>query len=159
MQKISSKKTFFYKKIFPLLWFGIIAMVTAMMLFLPPKKAAFPLPFLVAPLFMMGVGYFFMKKIVFDLMDEVYDDGDKLIVKMGETEDSIALSNVINVTYSIALNPPRIVLMLRTPCRFGKKVAFCPPSNWDDMKSLGFNNTLAEQLITRVDTARRSAQL
>ena len=30
---------------------------------------------------MMAFGFFIMKKLVFDLVDEVWDDGDTLLVK------------------------------------------------------------------------------
>ena len=33
---------------------------------------------------MVGAGYFMMKKLVFDLVDEVWDDGDALIVMNGD---------------------------------------------------------------------------
>jgi hypothetical protein len=45
----------------------------------------------------MGVIFYFtMKKLVFDLADEVVDLGDALLVKNGNQEDRNALSATIN---------------------------------------------------------------
>ena len=98
MRRISSKMTFFYKRIFPAVWFGFLTLlflVTAVPLFFgeaqndPP-----PYPLLVVPLIMIGFGYFVMKKLVFDLVDEVWEDGDSLVVKNRGQESHIALSDI-----------------------------------------------------------------
>ena len=77
--------TFFYKRIFPVLWFGfliLIFLLIAVPLFFGGKQTEPPpYPMLVVPLAMIGFGYFFMKKLVFDLVDEVWEDGDSLVVK------------------------------------------------------------------------------
>jgi hypothetical protein len=156
MQKISSRKTYFYKKIFPFLWFGITGSILLMMIALSARATPPPLPAFLAPLFMMALGYFIMKKLVFDLVDEVYDAGDRLIVKKDAFEDTLLLTNIINVSHSIAVNPPRLTLTLRTASRFGKKISFCPKRNWADIKSFGFQCALADDLITRIDAARQS---
>ena len=62
---------------------------------------------------MIGFGYFIMKKLVFDLVDEVWDDGDALVVKNRGQEERIALADIKNVSYSPFVNPPRVTLSLR----------------------------------------------
>jgi hypothetical protein len=39
-----------------------------------------PFPICIAPVIMI-VGYFIMKKLVFDLVDEVWDDGGSLLIR------------------------------------------------------------------------------
>ena len=49
---------------------------------------------------MMGFGYFVMKKLVFDLVDEVWDDGEALLIKNRGQEEHVALRDIKNVSYS-----------------------------------------------------------
>ena len=76
---------------------------------------------------MLVIFYFVMRKLVFDLVDEVVDLGDALLVKNGDREDRIALSDIINVNYSPLISPPRVTLSLRKASLFGKQVSFCAP--------------------------------
>jgi hypothetical protein len=76
---------------------------------------------------MIGFGYFLMQKLVFDLIDEVWDDGDALVVKNDGQDQRVALSDIKNVNYSPLINPPRVTLSLRRPTVFGEQIAFCAP--------------------------------
>ena len=92
------------------------------------NSGQFPQPlFFIAPAGMAVFSYVFMKKLVFDLVDEVWDAGDALTVRNGTDEDRIALSDIKNVNYSAYVNPPRVTLSLRHPGPFGDKVSFCAP--------------------------------
>ncbi|MBN8742076.1 MAG: hypothetical protein BGP24_17925 [Lysobacterales bacterium 69-70] len=151
MKKISSDSTWFYKKVFPAMWFGLLAAffvvsVTGNGLSTGGWK------FLLMPCLMAIVGFFVMKNVVWDLVDEVHDCGDSLLVRNGSEEERIPLSNIINVNASTQTRPPRITLRLARPGRFGSQVAFSPPSK------ISFNpfalNPVAEDLIVRVDQAR-----
>jgi hypothetical protein len=98
------------------------------------------------------VGFFIMKKLVFDLVDEVWDDGDALLVKNRGQEERIPLSGIINVNYSPYVNPPRVVLSLRTSTIFGKQIAFGAP-----IRMLPFSTSpVIDDLIERIDQARRA---
>jgi len=94
-----------------------------------------------------------MRKLVWDLVDEVYDGGDYLLVRNGGKEDRVALSNIMNVSASTMTNPPRVTLRLSTPGRFGDEIVFSP------IKPITLNlfarNKIADDLIVRVDRARR----
>lgn len=108
--------------------------------------------FLVGPGIMAVFGFVIMKKTVWDLVDEVYDDQDFLLVKNRGEEDRVALSNIINVSATTFMNPPRTTLRLVNPGKFGDEITFTPVR--------GFNlnpfakNQVAEDLIVRVDKAR-----
>ncbi|MGZ5036261.1 MAG: hypothetical protein ACXWG1_09475 [Usitatibacter sp.] len=150
MTRISSKRTWFLKRVFPVLWFGVLAIVLAVGLVagLPRTQMGF----IAMPLLMMAVGAFVMKKFIFDLADEVFDCGDALLVRKAGKEERIALSNIINVGMSVATNPPRLTLRLDKPGRFGNEVVFSPetPMRLDPFAK----NRIAEDLMVRVDRAR-----
>jgi hypothetical protein len=109
------------------------------------------LPFIIMPALMVVIGYFIMKKLVFDLVDEVWDDGSALVVRNKGREDRIALSNIVNVSYSEYVNPPRVTLMLRQPSNFGSKISFSAPVRFVPFAE----SPVVEELIRRADAARR----
>ena len=92
-----------------------------------------------------------MKKIVFDLADEVTDCGDFLVVRFADIQERIALSNIMNISYSVMMNPPRVTLTLREACCFGKEVSFSPPISWVPFSK----SPVITELIERVDATRR----
>jgi len=146
MRRISSDWTFFYKRVFPALWFGFLAV------FVSIGVVNGQGPFVViAPIAMIGFGYFIMQKLVFDLVDEVCDDGDALVVKNRGQEQRIALADIKNVNYSPFISPPRVTLSLRRPTVFGEQITFCAP-----VRLVPFSpSPVIADLIERVDHARR----
>src|SRR5580693_193616 len=100
MTRISSSSTFFYKRIFPLFWFGFILFSVATGLWGAGRTHGTAIPFLVAPVFMMVIGSVLFRRLIFDLADEVWDDGDALVIRNAGTEERIALKNIINVGFS-----------------------------------------------------------
>ena len=72
MPLMSSRMTFFYKRIFPVIWFGFLAVffLLALIQGLAADSLAF-LPFLVVPVVLAIVGYQFIKRMAFNLVDEV----------------------------------------------------------------------------------------
>lgn len=151
MRRISSRTTFFNKRVFPVIWFGFLAFFVVGSSFAMIAKGELQMAFLFIPSAMAVFGYFLMKKLVFDLMDEVWDDGDMLIVKNKNEEDRIPLSEIMNISYSYVTNPPRVTLTLRHPCRFGTEVTFSPPISFIPFKK----SPIIDELIVRVDAKRR----
>lgn len=151
MRRISSKTTFLHKRVFPVFWFGLLAVFLAVALIAGPGDRWQSLIFVIVPIFMAVFGYVIMKKLVLDLVDEVWDDDSALIVRNKGQEDRIALSNIMNISYSPLINPPRVTLMLRQPSNFGSEISFSAP-----IRLLPFaKSPLVEDLIRRVDAARR----
>lgn len=151
MKRISSKWTFFYKRVFPVFWFGFIAFFALSALLLRHGGSWEPLfPFLIGPVVLATFGYVLFRKLLFDLIDEVWDDNDALVVKNSGIEERVALKNIINVGFSTMTNPQRITLTLREPGRFGKEFTFIPPG-----RLLPFaRSPIVAELIERVDRAR-----
>jgi hypothetical protein len=148
MQRISSSMTFFYKRIFPVIWFGFL--LVFIVVSVSRTSADQVLPFVIVPLAMMGFGFWIMKKLVFNLVDEVLDAGDALVVRNGGQQERIALADIKNVNYSPYMSPPQVTLAVRRRTVFGDTVTFCAP-----VSVVGFwSSPVIEELINRVDEAR-----
>jgi hypothetical protein len=143
--------TFWYKRVFPIFWFGflLLFMVAPWTLDRGPAQAL-PTMVFVVPVLLGIYGLFLMKKLVFDLVDEVLDDGDALVVRNRDMEERIALSNIVNVSYSQFVNPPRVTLLLRNPGLFGERVSFCAPTRFNPFSS----SPMIDDLIRRIDAKR-----
>jgi hypothetical protein len=151
MQRISSRWTFFYKRMFPAIWFGFLCLFLITQTFVGLRSGRFVIvPFLLVPAAMMAFGFFIMKKLIFDLVDEVWDDGDALVIRNRGDEVRVALSDIKNVNYSPFINPPRATLSLRKPTVFGEQITFCAP-----VRFIPFSmSPVISQLIERIDRAR-----
>ena len=95
MKKISSSFTVFNKKIFPAFWFGVLAILIVVSL--ASGTAGENPAILIPPVLMALLGYAVLKKLVWDLVDEVYDGGDFLLVRNRGEEERIALSNIMRL--------------------------------------------------------------
>jgi len=151
-RRISSRQTFFLKRVFPVLWFGMVVLSLAAGLACARAGKAVPAPVFIVPLVLFVVGYAVIRRLVHDLADEVFDEGDALRVRFGSDEERIALADIINVGYTQFVNPPRITLTLRQPGRFGREVSFSPPQSFF---APFVRNRLASELIERVEAARQ----
>jgi hypothetical protein len=151
MRRISSTLTFYYKRVFPVIWFGGLVLIGGIGLYagLVKNTSGF-FPFLIVLPIMFVLGTRYMKKLVFDLVDEVWDDGDALVVKNGGQEQRIALSDIKNVNYSPMMSPPRVTLSLRHPTVFGDEIAFSAPTRVMPLTP----SAEITDLIDRVDAAR-----
>jgi hypothetical protein len=151
MKKLSSKSTFFLKRIFPILWFGFILFFLSVALFSKAhSKNSDIVMVLVTAVFMAVIGYFLMKNLVFDLMDEAYDEGSSLLFKNKGKSVRVNLADIKNVSYTVVVNPPRVTLSLRSKTEFGDEISFSPPASLIPFKK---NKDILE-LIDRIDSAR-----
>ena len=151
MKKLSAGSTFFYKRIFPAIWFGFIVFFVLTVLFAGHNnKSSDMIMISISAIFMAAIGYFMMKYLVFDLMDEVYDEGFSLLFKNKGKTVRINLSDIKNVSYTVVLNPPRVTISLRHKTEFGDEISFSPPASLIPFKK---NQDIVE-LIDRIDSAR-----
>jgi hypothetical protein len=154
MKRISSQRTFFYKRVFPVLWFGVIATLVLVDLLASRRSHFEAIPTLAVPVIMIIVGYTLFRRLILDLSDEVWDDGDALLVKNAGAEERVALWNIINIGYSMFTNPERVTLTLREAGPLGKEITFMPLSAGFSFRWLS-RNPIIDELIQRVDEARR----
>jgi len=155
-KRISSRSTFFLKRLLPLLWLALLLVVV-----LASAGAARvsghapPLALLLgAPLIVALFIYVLLRRLVLDLADAVFDEGEALRVRFGDEEERIPLANIINISFAGITNPPRATLTLREPCRFGREVTFAPIQPLFG-PLLRTRNAIVSDLIERVDAARR----
>lgn len=159
MEIISSRQTFFVKRLFPILWLGMVGLGVAVPLLVPPQPknpavhAPPPAIFMIVPAMMLGIGVLLFRRLIWDLADEVEDFGDYLRVRRGSIEERVKLSDVMNVSMSQFTNPKRITLRLRKPGAFGDEIVFIPQAPMFRLNPFT-RNAIAERLIRRVDQLR-----
>ena len=130
MRRLSSRMTFFYKRVFPMMWFGGIGLWTigALAAMAVKGEQQLPLVFMMAVPVMLAVfGYILMSALVFDLVDFACLDQDHVYIKNKSSEQRIALEDIINVNNTYLVNPERITLTLRNPGPLGREVTFMAP--------------------------------
>jgi hypothetical protein len=148
MRRISSTSTWWYKKVFPIFWFGSLVVFEMLIaIFGPLARPPVPVPILLVPVGMAVFGYLLMRWLIFPLVDEVYLSGDEVIVRNRGEETSFPVTNIINVEASRMTNPERITLTLRVPCSFGQEIIFCPPFRWWHFT----RHPLADELIRKAN--------
>jgi hypothetical protein len=151
MTRISSGQTFYMKRILPLMLVVVIGL--PIFIAFTVGRSQPPIQLLAMPIVMLPIFFVIFRKLVWDLVDTVDDGGDYLLVKKGDKEERILLSNIMNVSSTLMVNPPRVTLRLVTPGRFGKEIVFSPK------RTITLNpfarNEITESLIERVDKARR----
>lgn len=151
-KRISSRITSFRKRVFPVLWFGFLGLFLLIGLANVPSHPDLAFPFIGVPILLMGFGYLLMKFLIFDLMDEVWDNGHELIVVNEGHVVHLLLSDIVNISYTVAMNPRRATLTLRQPCRWGTEITFSPVWKF----GAGFLvSAVVKDLIRRVDVARQ----
>jgi hypothetical protein len=150
---ISSRLTFFYKRVLPVIVFGVFGLV-AIVALSAQRSSPGPGVFIVLHMgFMATIGFLVMKKLVFDLVDEVWDEGSALLIKNKGQQVRVELSAIVNVGHSMFANPARVTLLVRHGTPLGDELAFLPPTQL--IRSA--RNPLVEELIQRVDAARMKA--
>jgi hypothetical protein len=157
MRRISSRLTSFYKKTFPVIWCVAVAITLMMVLVAMRAGKQGALIFLVLPLLMIVIGYLIYRNLVADMVDEVWLEGDAIIVKNRDELEKIPLCDVTDVDVSTMMNPRRITLTLRNDTRFGRRIVFMPA-----VESVSFTysfkpDPIATELIGRIDALRTSA--
>jgi hypothetical protein len=149
MRLISSRSTFVQKRVFPAIWFGFLALFVVVGF----TKGDVPGALVLVPLTAGVVAFLVMRKLVFDLVDEVWDAGADLLVKNGGHEVRVPLAELVNVSYCPLLSPQRVTLTLRQPTALGREIAFVPPRRFIPFA----RSPIVDDLIQRVDAARTAA--
>jgi hypothetical protein len=84
----------------------------------------------------------------------VWDAGSSLLIKNKGYEVRVSLSEIINISHSRFVNPPRVTLSLRRSSSLGAEISFLPPRQFIPFA----RSPLVDDLIRRVDTARLAAR-
>lgn len=149
MKKISGS-TLYFKKLFPTVWFGFLGFFLITSLASGAVESS-PM-FLVMPIIMTIFGYALMKKMVWDLADEVFDNDHELIFRKSGKEQRVNLRDIINIDYTHMSSPERVVIHVRSEGAIGKELAFNPPMRFNPFSK----NPVVRELIERVDNAKNT---
>lgn len=147
MKKISGS-TFYFKKLFPSVWFGFLAFFVIAAAASGAMSESFL--FAVVPIFMAVFGFIFFKKLLWDLADEVYDNGDSLLFRKGNKEQRVFLKDIVNISYTQMQSPERVVIQVRENGEIGKELVFNPPIRFNVFSQ----NPIVSELINRADRAK-----
>lgn len=150
MKKLTSRATYYQKKIFPVVWFGILGLIACGALVTGAVNSSLGLIFILVPASMAAIGYVIMKKLIFDLIDEVYDEGETLLFRDKGKEVRVSLADIKNVSYSWMMNPPRVTLSIRYTTELGDELTFSPPASFIPLR----RNRDIEELIDRIDKVK-----
>ena len=154
MKLISSRWNFILKKLVPVLWVAMMAVLLYWLLTDPSFELDSRIGLVILPFIVVGVYFFYKANWI--LADRVVDNGDHLLVRRGARELRIPFSEVLNVGYAAGSQAPfRLSLRLRRVGDMGDEVIFIP------LQRLRWNvfarNDVVESLIYKVDAARRAS--
>ena len=149
--RISSALTGFYKRAFPLLLLGFVGIVLTAVFQDEEAWHALPVVAVMCAL-MFTLWAVLFKRLIWDMVDEVEDHGDYLLVKNRGDEERITLANIMNISASTFINPPRVTLRLVKAGKFGSEVTFSPTKRF----SLNpfATHPIVDDLIERAHRAR-----
>jgi len=125
MKRLSTKGIYIYKRILPAFWFGLIIILTISSLGVG-RNSGVSLSLLIMPILMGVLGYLLMKHNIFNLIDEVYDEGGSILFRNGLKEVRIPLSEIKSISYVTWSNPPRVTTCVRHETQLGRELTFCP---------------------------------
>ncbi|MCU7843750.1 MAG: hypothetical protein KZQ93_07900 [Candidatus Thiodiazotropha sp. (ex Monitilora ramsayi)] len=149
MRKISGS-TFYFKKLFPALWFGFLAVLFVTSFSSGAEDES--IMFLAMPILLAVFGYVLFKKMVWDLADEVYDHGDMLEFRKSGKTQRVNLKDIINIDYTHMSSPERVVVHTKKEGEIGNELPFSLPMRFNPF----VKNPLVRELIERVDDAKNT---
>jgi hypothetical protein len=145
MKKLTSGATFFGKRVFPVIFgcaAGSMALLISSQAIAISVFWAIPIGLIVGLLAAM-----FVARMHSEYMDEVLDDGDRLVIRNRGVEESIDLRDIREVDSTI-MRPAGVRLHLRRDSAFGRSIKFLPGSSL-----LGFSK-LAKSMNIRIKQAQ-----
>lgn len=149
MKKISGS-TLYYKKVFPMLWFGLLALyfITSLITGVGDES----LKPLIMPPIIAVIGYAIFRKTAWVLADEVYDYGDFLEFHKGRKTQRVPLNEITNIGYSHISSPQIVIIHTRHGGAIGKEIAFSLAMRINPLSK----NPQIRELIKRVYQARKT---
>ncbi len=148
--RLNSRTSYISKYLFPTVWFGFLL---AFMVMAPQStdEVGKQWVFTLAPIPMAVFGYYFMKQLIFGLVDEVYRDGHSIHCYSGSKQASFTLNDIQSAIYYTQTQPHKCVLRLRRETPWGREVEFVPKIGW---RFFSYNADV-ETLIDEVDAISR----
>jgi hypothetical protein len=98
MKKLSSRWTFLEKYVIPSVHFTGYGLVIFMCT-LFSKNQPLVLLVLLLPLVLAVIAFWTLRRYTFPLLDKVVDRGDHLLLKRGKQEDTLQLTDIVEVVF------------------------------------------------------------
>lgn len=144
MRKISSDAVPVLKRYAPLALVGLFLSSIAVS---PPRPGAPETGWLVAvSLAVTGFVYLLLRRLLFSLVDEVWDTGDALLVKNRGSEELVPYAAIRRMSYAQFARPQRARIELHAAGRFGSEIAFYPVGGYGRYRP----DPVLEELIARI---------
>ena len=102
--------------------------------------------FSIFPILAFLIFILFGAKATSKLVDEVYDDGDSLIVRRNKVEIKIPLGEILYFEDQTFSRPAKIKLVLLRECEFGSVVKFIPINSGSKFRS-DFAKDLSQRIL------------
>lgn len=148
IKRLSSKLTKL-NKLISLLFLGAFGIVIFIVVFASLDGKGPPIFFTICLLATFAFGCFMANKTVFDLIDEVYDEGSALLVTKGKVQERVKLIDIKNVSYTY-FYCSRAFIRLKNDTKLGTEICFKLP--W---RPIPYRKNLdIESLIDRIDIAK-----
>ena len=126
MRRISSFQTSIFRTLFPVVWFGLFALVFLVMLARRLQGEPVPTEALWSSAVPAAFSLLLFKILVSALATEVLEAKDALLISFGKRRARIAFSSILRVSVNALVSPAIATLHLREPCEFGREVSFSP---------------------------------
>jgi len=149
----TDRQVFNYKCLIPVVLIGIISVAIFAAELLKRNTVLDVILLLVVGKFVF-TGWNLYRLMKSDLIDEVYDDGDSLVLVQRGRCESVMLKEIINVNYQSGFNTSMVTLTFRYSTRLGRKISFKHPT--EIMPSMGQKSV--DELILRIDMARKKSK-
>lgn len=120
---LSSKWTFFYKRIYPVAWILLCGVVAAFLW----TTSCSGLGGLRGVVLIVFVGGSLFSLWYSSRLKQVWLRGDRLVVTDFRTEEEILITDVIGVRETRLWNPKLICLILSRPSKWGDEIVFMAP--------------------------------
>lgn len=120
--RISARATFFQKRVFPILFSVMLGAI-----FLDSRRThgvEWPLALFQTSV-VLAILFAIIRLINSSYVDEVYDNGDKLIIRNDGREESISFEDIQEVKVDI-FQPAGINIHLKRDSMFGRSIKFLP---------------------------------
>ena len=151
MEKLlSSRLTFFYKRVFPAAWIIVFGIFT-LFLWICDYKGSSQLKWFVI-ICLLG-GSIFLRWFS-ERLKTVSLQGDQLVVSDYRTQETIPLCQIDEVTETRIWNPKLISLRLNRPGRWGDEIVFIAPIRFQFIFS---NHPLVRELRDMIRKTRRGS--
>ena len=120
-----SRPTFFLKKVLPLIAYSFLT--TFLIVLILGTKGVFSKAILVIVHVFMFLFAHFLTKILFgDLVDEVYDEGEALLIKHKGKGIHVNIKDIVGISYPGIWQPNRMIFFFRNQTDLGLEVSFSP---------------------------------